>query len=233
LNSSISLIGILFLPLNRAVISKILMTLVAFASGALLGGAFLHLIPEGYEIGGEMGFAYVLSSILIFFILEKFLRWRHCHDIECKIHAFAYLNLIGDSIHNCIDGVIIATSFLVSVELGIITAIAVIIHEVPQEVGDFGVLLYGGFDKMRALLYNFVAQVSSILGAISTYYLASYIEYLLPPLVSLAAGGFIYIGATDLFPELHKRVNVKDSIHQFMALLLGVIIMWSLKIIFE
>lgn len=235
LNSFISFIGVVFLSLNEKALHKILIILVAFASGALLGGSFFHLIPESYGKIGDASLTYILLSILLFFVIEKFLRWRHCHKVECDTHAFAYLNLIGDGVHNFIDGIIIAASFLSSIELGIVSAIAVIMHEIPQEIGDFGVLVYGGFSKMKALSYNFLSQISSIFGAIFTYYLISYvnIDSFLPYLISLAAGGFIYIGATDLFPELHKREVVKDSIIQLIAIILGIVVIWSLRFIFE
>jgi zinc and cadmium transporter len=230
--STISLVMIIFLSLNERVLNRLLLVLVAFASGTMLGGAFLHLIPESYT-GEFTFFGYVLFGILLFFMLEKFLKWRHCHEGECDIHAFAYLNLVGDGIHNFVDGMIIAASFLTSVDLGIITTVAVIAHEVPQEIGDFGILVYGGFSKIKAISYNFVSQTTAILGAVITYLLAqsfgSITEFLLP----IAAGGFIYIAATDLFPELHKKVEGKYSIVQFIVILLGIMLMWSLRLLFK
>lgn len=228
-----SLIGVFFLSLNDKILNNILSVLVAFASGALLGGAFLHLLPESFVLGGEEVFISILLGIVLFFVIEKFLRWRHCHNGKCDIHAFTYLNLIGDGIHNWIDGMIVAASFLVSPDLGAVTALAVIAHEVPQEIGDFGILVYGGFRKTKALFYNFISAVTAIVGAVFTYYLTQYTEHLVTLLLPFAAGGFIYISATDLLPELHKKEKMKDSVVQLIVLLLGIMLMWSLKIFFE
>lgn len=141
------------------------------------------------------------------------------------------MNLVGDDIHNWIDGMIIAASFLASIDSGVITTIAVIAHEVPQEIGDFGILVYGGFSRIKALLYNFISAVTAILGAIFTYYLTHYVEYLTSLLLPLAAGGFIYIATTDLFPELHRREKMGDSIFQLASLFIGILLMWFLKAI--
>jgi zinc and cadmium transporter len=231
--SSISLVGIFFLSLKDKILSNLLLILVAFASGALLGGAFLDLLPESLALGSEEVFIFVLLGIISFFMIEKFLRWRHCHERKCDVHAFTYLNLIGDGIHNWIDGMIIAASFLTSIELGIVTTFAVVAHEVPQEIGDFGILVYGGFKKTKALFYNFLSALTAIFGAIFTYYLIQHTEYLATLLLPFAAGGFIYIAATDLLPELHKREKMKDSIVQLTVLLLGIILMWLLKVFLE
>jgi zinc and cadmium transporter len=170
---------------------------------------------------------------LLFFIIERFLRWRHCHKGGCDTHAFAYLNLVGDGIHNWIDGMIIAASFLASIELGIATTFAIVAHEVPQEIGDFGVLVYGGFKRSKALFYNFLSAVTAIFGAVFTYYFAQYMEQFVTLLIPLAAGGFIYIATTDLFPELHKGEKMADAIGHITVLLLGIVLMFVLKTIFE
>jgi zinc and cadmium transporter len=222
--SLVPFVGIVFLSLNERVLNRLLLMLVAFASGALLGGAFLHLIPESYT-RSDASCAYILSGILLFFVIEKLLKWRHCHKGKCDVHAFTYMNLIGDGIHNWIDGMIIAASFLASIDLGIITTIAVIAHEVPQEIGDFGILVYGGFSRIKAISYNFISAITAILGAIFTYFPTQYIAHLAPLLLPLAAGGFIYIATTDLFPELHKREETKGSIGQLVALLIGMVLM--------
>jgi len=231
--SLLSFIGVLFLSLNDKILNKLLNILVAFASGALLGAAFLDLLPESFALGSEEAFVFALLGIMLFFVIEKFLRWRHCHDGKCDIHAFTYLNLIGDGIHNWIDGMIIAATFLTSIELGTVTTLAVVAHEIPQEIGDFGILVYGGFKKTKALFYNFISAVTAILGAIFTYYLIQDIQYLVVMLLPLAAGGFVYIAATDLLPELHKREKMKDSIVQLIVLSLGILLIWSLGKIFE
>ena len=227
--SLVAFIGILFIGLNEAFLRRILMALVGFASGSLIGGAFIHLLPESLEETGQVIFYYVIVGIVFFFIMEKFLYWRHCHEGKCPIHIFAYLNLIGDGVHNFIDGMIIAASFILSYDLGIATTLAVIFHEIPQEIGDFGVLIYGGIGKRKALAYNFVSALAAIVGALITYHLA-YIQGLEQFLVPFAAGGFIYIAATDLMPELHKKYGAKESLIQLAAILTGIGLMSTLKI---
>ena len=210
------------------------MALLGFSCGALIGGAFIHLLPESLE---EMGQAYqavlyyTIVGIIVFFIMEKFLYWRHCHEEKCPIHTFVYLNLIGDGVHNFIDGMIIAGSFIISYSIGIATTFAVIFHEIPQEIGDFGVLVYGGLTKAKALAYNFVSALTAVAGSLVTYYLASYIQGMDTFLVPFAAGGFIYIAATDLMPELHKRSQAKESLIQLLALLTGIGLMSTLKVL--
>ncbi|MEM3641857.1 MAG: ZIP family metal transporter, partial [Candidatus Bathyarchaeia archaeon] len=197
--SLISLVGIVFISLKENLLRRITMVLVGFASGTLLGGAFLHLLPEAIKENTEIAFYYVIIGIVSFFALEKFLYWRHCHEEECPIHMFAYLNLIGDGIHNFIDGMVIAATFMFSFSLGFTTTLAVIFHEIPQEIGDFGVLVYGGFNKRKALAYNFISALTAILGALATYFLVC-LQSLETLLLPFAAGGFIYIAATDLMP---------------------------------
>jgi len=226
--SAISVIGILFLALKEKLVSKILLMLVSFASGSLLGGAFLHLIPESLSPYDESIFIAILTGIVVFFLLEKSL-WRHCHERECPVHTFAYLNLFGDGIHNFVDGVIIAASFLSSPTLGVAATWAVISHEIPQEIGDFGILVYGGFSRTKALFYNFLTAITAIVGAAFTYFFSTYIPssaYLL----AFAAGSFIYIATTDLIPELHKERSPARSLAQFVLLSLGIVFMWVLKL---
>jgi len=227
--SLVSLIGILFVGLKESFVGRILMALVGFSSGSLIGAAFIDLLPEALEEAGQAVFYYVIVGIVFFFAMEKFLYWRHCHDGKCPIHIFAYLNLIGDGIHNFIDGTIIAAGFLVSYSLGYATTLAVVFHEIPQELGDFGILLYGGFGKKKALTYNFVLALTAVVGAFVTYFLASYIQGLAQFLVPFAAGGFIYIAATDLMPELHKKSSPRDSSFQLGTILLGLFLMWLLR----
>ncbi len=232
--SLIAFIGIIFIGLNDKMLKNITMVLVGFASGTLLGGAFLHLLPEALNPGSDptIVFYCVVVGIVSFFALEKFLYWRHCHEKECPTHMFVYLNLVGDGIHNFIDGMVIAATFLISFDLGFATTLAVIFHEIPQEIGDFGVLVYGGLSRKRALAYNFLSAVTAITGALATYFLA-YLQSIEVLFVPFAAGGFIYIAATDLMPELHKKPHAGESIIQFAALLLGIGLMAFLKIAFE
>ncbi|MEM2897601.1 MAG: ZIP family metal transporter [Candidatus Bathyarchaeia archaeon] len=229
--SLIAFTGILFAGLKDAFLKRILMALVGFASGSLIGGAFFHLLPEALEEVGQGIWQYAVIGIVFFFIMEKFLYWRHCHNGKCPTHMFAYLNLIGDGMHNFIDGMVIAASFLVSYPLGFATTLAVVFHEIPQEIGDFGILLYGGFRKEKALMYNFFSALTAVLGALMAYYLASYIEGVKQFLVPFTAGGFIYIAATDLMPELHKRTRVGDSLVQLLTILTGIGLMLALKVL--
>jgi len=233
--SLIAFVGILFIGLKESLLKRILTALIGFASGTLLGGAFLHLLPEAIEMNEATTFYYVIIGIVSFFALEKFLYWRHCHEEECPVHMFVYLNLIGDGVHNFIDGMIIAATYIISFaagnyQLGFATTLAVIFHEIPQEIGDFGVLIYGGFSKRKALTYNFLSAVTAILGAITTYFL-TYVQSIETLLVPFAAGGFIYIAATDLMPELHKKSRAGASIGQLLAIALGIGLMAYLKIV--
>lgn len=231
--SIISLIGIFSLLLNENVIDKILFILVSFAAGSMLGAAFLDLLPEAIGEDFNPGILnYVLLGIILFFMMEKFLYWYHCHKGKCDVHTFRYLNLIGDSIHNFIDGIIISTSFLVNIPLGIVTSLAIILHEIPQEIGDFGILVYGGLSKTKALLYNFISALTAFLGALVAYFFLSQIDNFAPFIIAFAAGGFIYIACSDLIPELHKERDVKKSSLQFILLLTGIAVIFFAKSIF-
>ncbi len=233
--SLVSLIGIFFIFLKEERLKKILLFLVSLSVGSLFGGAFLHLLPEVVE---ELGFSLtvslsVLAGILIFFLIEKYVHWHHCRDPYCKEHKshLAVVILVGDGIHNFVDGLIIAGSYLVNVPLGIATTIAVIIHEVPQEIGDFGVLLYSGLTKMKALFWNFISALTAILGAIIGLVVGGSSETFLHLIIPFAAGGFIYIAGSDLIPELHKECKAKDTFRHLLALLLGIGLMLALKFI--
>ncbi len=230
--SSISFIGIVSLAVKSKMLDNILLSLVGFAAGALIGGAFLHLLPEAVENSTNLKVFLALSfGFFLFFLLEKLI-WRHCHKESCEVHPFAYINLIGDSLHNFIDGLVIAASFLNSIELGTVTSLAVAFHEVPQEIGDFGVLVYGGLKKSRALVLNFVTALTAVLGGIIGYYLSSHIGGATVYLLPFAAGGFIYIAASDLIPELHREVNPRKSLASFSLLLLGFALMLLIKFVF-
>lgn len=229
-----ALIGIFTLSMKESVLNKILLKLVALSSGALLGGAFIHLMPEGIEKVGDPGkfFLIVLVSILGYLLIEKILHWRHCHKGgQCSIHSFGFMNLLGDAVHNFIDGLIIASSFIISVPLGITTTIAIAMHEIPQEIGDFGVLLYSGFEKKKALLLNFLVALTVVLGAVVGWLLFSHIEAITGFLLPIAAGGFIYIALSDMIPELRKEPDIKHFLHSFCFVILGVAIMFATKIL--
>jgi len=231
--SLISFAGVISLAVKDDVLDKVLLSLVGFAAGALIGGAFLHLLPETVQRSTNMNVFLSLSfGFFIFFLLEK-LVWRHCHKGRCEIHTFAYMNLIGDGVHNFIDGLVIAASFLSSIELGIVTSMAVAFHEVPQEIGDFGVLVYGGIKKSKALILNFATAITAVIGGIVGYYLSSYIGGSMVYLLPFTAGGFIYIAASDLIPELRKEVNPRKSIVSFGIFLLGFAFMLLVKLYFS
>lgn len=227
--SFISLIGIFSLSLKSTNLKKILLLLVSFSAGALLGDSFIHLLPNAVR---EFGFGleislYVLLGIILFFLMEKFVYWRHCHIPISREHPhpFAYMNLIGDGLHNFIDGTIVAASYLTSIPLGITTTIAVLIHEIPQEIGDFGVLVHGGFSKSKALIFNFMSALLSVLGALVTLIISTSVIDLQKFFIPLTAGGFIYIAGSDLIPELHKETAPRKSLIQLIGLILGVLIM--------
>lgn len=222
--SLISLIGILSLLIKEGWLNKLLIVLIGFSAGALIGGAFLHLLPEALEEGGSHSvFLYLIAGFVAFFILERYFHWRHCHKGVCSVHAFTYLNLIGDGIHNFTDGLVIGASFIVSVHFGIVTTLIIIMHEIPQEIGDFGVLVYGGFSKLKALYYNFLTALTCVLGTIAGYLISANIQNFSLLLMPFTAGGFIYIAACDLVPELHKQEDLKKSVSAMAAFLCGII----------
>lgn len=232
--SAISLIGIFTLSLNEKRLKEVLLYLVALSVGGLFGDAFIHLIPEAsQEMGLELETSlYILVGIIIFFIVEKLVRWRHCHipTSEEHPHPFTAMNLVGDSVHNFIDGLIIGASYMASIPIGLATTLAVVFHEIPQEIGDFGVLMHGGFSRSKALTLNFLTALTAVLGTILSLLLAAHIENLTIFLTLFAAGGFIYIAGSDLVPELHKEIKLKKSILQLLALIVGVIIMFILRL---
>jgi len=225
--SLVSLVGVFTLSLQKEVLRKYLFILISLAVGALLGDAFIHLIPEGLEMFSNPAYASlaVISGIILFFILEKFLHWHHHAEGEEDhetIHFNGHMILVSDAVHNFIDGLIIGASFLVGPEIGIATTLAVILHEIPQEIGDFGVLVHSGYTTTKALLFNFLSALAAVAGAIVSISLSSFSETLVMWLVPIAAGGFIYIAMSDLIPELHKTKNVRHSIMQLAAVLIGI-----------
>ncbi len=225
--STISLIGILFLWVTDKKLKKAFIYLVSFAAGGLLGDVFLHLMPEMIETGFETTAALILiAGILSSFTVERFLQWRHCHIPTSgeHPHSFAYMNLFGDSVHNLIDGLIIGGSYLASIPIGIATTIAVVFHEIPQELGDFSVLIYGGFTKKKALTFNFLTALTAVIGAVIALALGSLLDGFVPLLIPFAAGNFLYIAGSDLIPELRKDTpELKKSALQLISLVLGVV----------
>jgi len=224
--SLVSLVGALALTFRQKILERILIFFVAFSAGALIGDAFLHLLPEAVE---KNGFTTGVSTaiflgIIVFFLLEKLLRWRHCHDVDCEDHPkhLGLMNLVGDGVHNFIDGLLIGASFLVSVPVGIATATAVILHEIPQELGDFGVLLHSGFTKKKAIFFNFLSACLAIAGALIALVLGGRTGAFQDLMVPFAAGGFLYIALSDLIPELHKEVKWQSALQHLIFLVLGI-----------
>jgi zinc and cadmium transporter len=227
--SCISLIGLFTFSIKEETLKKILLYLVSFSVGGLLGDALIHLLPESIKLDSEFSLSlYILSGIIISFIVEKFIHWRHCHIPISKEHPhpFAIMNMIGDSVHNFIDGLIIGASYLISIQIGITTTLAVLLHEIPQEIGDFAVLIHGGFKRNRALFLNFITALTAMAGAVASLLIGSYAENLTNFLLPFAVGSFIYIASSDLIPELHKETKPLKSFIQLIMLLLGMGIMY-------
>lgn len=219
--SLVSLVGVLTLTFSPRRKEKFIFYLVSFATGGLLGGAFFHLLPEAFkELEANKVSFWSLGGLLLFFILEKFLRWQHCHVPAEKVkHPAATLNLIGDGLHNFIDGVIVAASYAVSIPLGVSTTLAVILHEIPQEIGDFAVLVFGGFSYFKALLFNFLCSLTALGGVFIFWFFNSYLKNYTFHLIALAAGGFIYIATSDLIPELHKISYPKERLKPYIQII--------------
>jgi len=228
-----------FLLLNPARRALVLPHLVSFATGTLLGAAFLGLIPHALEANGPGGAhrigAALLLGILSFFLLEKFVLWRHCHDDPCEMHspsraardaASARLILVGDAFHNVLDGVLIAAAFMTDAKLGIVTALAVFAHEIPQEIGDLAILLHGGYSRRRALVLNLLTSLSSVVGAVLAYFALSAALPLLPYALAFAAASFLYVAVADLIPGLHRRVDIRAGVEQLAFILAGVAVVF-------
>lgn len=229
--------GVLLLP--PGVLGRALPSLVSFAIGAMLGAAFLGLLPHALEGAGDEAHAVtftVLLGLLVFFLLEKMVIWRHCHADGCEVHgidlgrvqekAAGNLILIGDAIHNLVDGMLIAAAFLTDVHLGVVTAVAVIAHEIPQELGDFAILLHSGFSKAKALLYNLLVSVTTIVGGVVAYFSLALAEAVVPYVLAVAASSFIYIAVADLIPGLHRRPEVSATVQQVTLIALGIAVIY-------
>jgi zinc and cadmium transporter len=228
-----------FLVLGDERRSAVLPHLVSFATGALLGAAFLGLLPHALASAGPDGAHRIgmglLLGILTFFLLEKFVLWRHCHDDPCEMHspshaardaASARMILFGDSFHNVLDGVLVAAAIMTDVKLGIVTALAVAAHEIPQEVGDLAILLHGGYSRGRALALNLLTSLTSIVGGVAAYFALGTAMHLLPYALAFAAASFIYIAVADLIPGLHRRVDLRAGLEQVLFIGLGVAVVY-------
>lgn len=220
-----SVAGAALLLIIPAGIRRILVpNLVSYATGTLLGAAFLGMIPAGIERAPAKAVtATILAGIVLFFVLEKLVLWRHCHDADCKVHGQAGpLILIGDAFHNLVDGMVIAAAFLTSIPLGITAAFAVIAHEIPQEVGDFAILLEGGYSRGKAMVLNGLSSIATLPGALLAYFWLGEARTVVPYILALSAASFIYIAAADLIPGLHRQATAAASMLQLSLLLAGI-----------
>jgi len=231
LMSAIAMVGSATLFLSERTLQRILLPLVAFAAGSLLGGAFFHMLPVGLEAGMSDVTVYglALAGFAMFFGLEQFLHWHHCHraDTSCK-KPLTYLILIGDGLHNFLGGLAVAGTFLIDIRLGIVTWLAAAAHEVPQELGDFGVLVHGGWEKRRALLYNMLSALTFLAGGLLAYAASFRLDVAF--LVPFAAGNFIYIGAADLIPEVKAHAELRANLVHFAAFSVGVALMLAVRL---
>ncbi len=241
--SLFSMVGLLVLFVREKIMHKILWVLIAFSAGTILGTAYLELLPEALEIvGSSEAFIYITIGFVFFFFLERYIYWSHGHGHEIEdskssldsrmTKSVAYLNVIGDGIHNFVDGMIIATSFLIEFEVGLATTIAVIFHELPQELGDYGILIYSGFKRNHALIINYMAALTVVLGGIFATLFFEAVESLSGLLLAFSAGGFIYLAASELIPELQEEKRLSQSLIQFAIFILGIMMIWSLGIFF-
>lgn len=233
--SLISLIGIFALSIKAKKLEVVLIYMIAFSAGGLLGNVFFHLIPEIVE---HEGFGLMISSFILLgigtsFFVEKVIYWRHCHHPTTKEHPhhLAFMNLFGDGVHNFIDGLIIGASYLISIPVGLATTLAVLFHEIPQEIGDFGVLLYSGYSKTKALAFNFLISLTAFAGAFLIVIVGSQFEEVTHFLIPFAAGNFIYIAAADLIPEMHKHSTLKKSLLQLLFFAIGILVMAGLVVL--
>lgn len=231
--SLISVVGYFTLGLNVRLLKKITFLLVSLAVGALFGDVFFHLLPElahdGFTV--QMGFG-ILAGILLFLIIEKFVHWRHCHEPvgEGHVHPLGVMNMVGDGLHNFLDGFLIAASFAVNPVVGVATTIAVALHEFPQEIADFGVMVHAGMSPKKALLFNFASALLAVVGVFA-FVLVRDVELIEPLMIPLIIGGFLYIAGSDLVPELHKETRWQRSLMQIMAIFVGLLLMWGLLMV--
>jgi zinc and cadmium transporter len=233
------LVGVFALSISEEKLHRILFVFVGFSAGSILGAAYFNLLPEAVErTGNSTAFLYIALGFVLFFFLERFIYWYHGHghksDIEERmpIKKFVYINIIGDAAHNFIDGMVIAVSFIISVPVGVIATLAVVFHELPQEIGDFGLLIYGGLTRTKALLFNFFSALTAIAGAVFSNVLSMHTEAFTGFLVAFAAGGFIYLAASELIPEIQREDNLGKSVAQFVLFVFGLLLVWLMGVLF-
>ena len=231
LDGVVAFVGAFTLALRDKTLKKILFILVAFSAGAMIGGSLLHLLAESFEVlDVDSAMMIFIVGFSLFFIIERLLHWHHCHaGGECEIHTYSYLILFGDGIHNFIDGLVIAAAFITDIHLGLVTSFVIIGHEIPQEIGDFAVLLHGGMKKKKALLYNFISQLTAVLGGLIGFFWMN--DQLRAFMLPFAAGGFMYIAASDLIPELHKEPKLSKAMLAFSFFVIGILLMLAIKIV--
>lgn len=230
----------LFLVLQEPVRNRLIPHLVSFATGALLGAAFLGLLPHALASVDSTDMHVIPMAVLLgvlgFFLLEKLVLWRHCHVDHCEVHApedhahdhsTGTMILVGDSLHNFLDGILIAAAFLTDIHLGVVTSLAVAAHEIPQEVGDFAVLLHSGFSKGRAFTYNVLTSLTTVLGGVLAWFALQDVQTVLPYVLAVAASSFIYIAVADLIPTLHRRVEVSATVQQVLLIAAGILVIYS------
>ena len=230
----------LFLVLHESLRNRLLPHLVSFATGALLGAAFLGLLPHALASVDSSDTHVIPMAVLLgllgFFVLEKLVLWRHCHADHCEVHApdqqsrahsTGTMILIGDGLHNFLDGILIAAAFMTDIHLGIVTSLAVAAHEIPQEVGDFAVLLHGGFSRGRAFTYNVLTSLTTVFGGVLAYFSLQQMQVALPYVLAIAASSFIYIAVADLIPSLHQRVDGKAAVQQMLLIAAGILVIYS------
>lgn len=228
--SLLSLLSVASLLLLKKQLHKIIHLLLALAAGTLMADAFFHLLPESIEIlGAELSLQVTFAAFLGFFLIEKLLGWHHCHKDHCEVHSVAYMNLIGDSVHNFIDGLIIAASFAVGWEVGAGASLAIILHELPQELGDFGVLLHAGLSKKQAIFFNFFVSLFAVLGVLIGQWLFNFSEVAIHHLLAIAAGGFLYIAAADLLPEIRAEKSLWKLLQSLLFVAIGIVTIYLLK----
>lgn len=231
--SAIALVGSVTVVLQEATLKRLLLPLVALAAGTLLGGALFHMIPAAVDkLGNNLGtYLWIIVGFSGFLGLEQFLHWHHCHRAPSEHRPLTYLILIADGIHNFVDGLAVAGAFLIDIRVGVNAWLATATHEVPQELGDFGILIHGGWDKRRALTYNFLSALTFLVGGLVAY--GASFAFDVTFLVPLAAGNFIYIAAADLIPEIKREDTLKLNVLHFLSFLVGLALLLGTRFVFE
>lgn len=233
--SAVSLAGIALIGLSGDAFARALSILISFAVGGLLGDVFIHILPEIASDGPEFfpsASLIILGGILLSFLLEKVIHWRHCHTLDCPEHprALGLVSLFGDAVHNFVDGLLIAGSYLVNVPTGVATTLAVVLHEIPQEIGDYAILRHSGYTRGRALFLNFLTALTAVAGAVIVLLLQNTLPDLERYMLPMVAGNFLYIAIADLLPELHKQTRAVQSALQLLGVLAGVAVMFALRL---